>query len=216
MGVLKGSVTVRRYVVRGKPPTERSRLMKGIRAHALLPIDPAGDVERSHGWASSEDPEITDLSSDQVFVGGNLVLAVRVDTLKPPAAAVKRLANEKLRALGRPAGKREKQEAKDLARRELRKRAIPSMKAFDLVWALDAGTVYFFNCGKGPNELLVDLFGKSFDCELVAAGPGLLAAQDKGGRGLANLEPTSELFLGFPGLPGRPPDGDDDAEVADA
>ena len=48
MGALKGSVTVRRYVTRGPEPNDRNRLMKGIRAHVHVPIDPKGEVERSH------------------------------------------------------------------------------------------------------------------------------------------------------------------------
>jgi recombination associated protein RdgC len=206
MGALKGSVTVRRYTVRGKPG-DKSRLVKGVRAHVLLPIDPKSDVERSYGWALAEDPDVLDLSSENTFVGGALVLALRVDTLKPPAAVVKRLVAEKLRALGRKPGKKEKQEAKDMVVKSLRSRAFPSMKAYDLVWQLDEGRVFFFAHSKGPNELLIDLFQKSFGLELVACGPGVVASE--GGRLPAALAPTPELAFGFAGLPGRPVAGED-------
>ena len=193
MGALKGSVTVRRYVVKGKPPGEKGRLVKGVRAHVLLPIDPKSDVERSYGWALAEDPEQLELSSDNIFVGGALVLALRVDTLKPPSAVVKRMVAEKLRALGRKPGKKEKQEAKDMVVRSLRSRIFPTMKSYDLVWQMD--------------ELLIDLFQKSFGIELVACGPGVIAAD--GGRLPASLAPTPELAFGFAGLPGRPVAGED-------
>ena len=207
MGALKGSVTVRRYVVKGKVPSDKGRLVKGVRAHVILPIDPASEVERSFGWALAEDPEVLDLSSDNIFVGGALVLALRVDTLKPPAAVVKRLVAEKLRALGRKPGRKDKQEAKDWVVKSLRSRAFPSMKAYDLVWQMDEGRLFFFSHSKGPNELLVDLFGKSFGVELVPCGPGVIAAE--GGRLPASLAPTPELAFGFAGLPGRPVAGED-------
>jgi hypothetical protein len=55
MGALKGSITVRRYALSGDAPRELGKLVKGVRAHVLLPIDPKTDVERSHGWSSIED-----------------------------------------------------------------------------------------------------------------------------------------------------------------
>jgi recombination associated protein RdgC len=207
MGALKGSVTVRRYVVKGKPPSDKGRLVKGVRAHVVLPIDPASDVERVHGWAQAEDPEVLDLSSDNIFVGGAMVLALRVDTLRPPAAVVKRLVAEKLRALGRKPGRKDKQEAKDLVVKSLRARAFPTMRAYDVVWQMDESRLFFFAHSKGPNELLIDLFSKSFGVELVACGPGVIAAE--GGRLPAALAPTPELAFGFAGLPGRPIAGED-------
>jgi recombination associated protein RdgC len=207
MGALKGSVTVRRYVVKGKPPSDKGKLVKGVRAHVLLPIDPKSDVERSYGWALAENPEELELSSESIFVGGALVLALRVDTLKPPAAIVKRMVAEKLRGLGRKPGKKEKQEAKDWVVKSLRTRIFPAMRAYDVVWQMDESRLFFFSHGKGPNELLIDLFQKSFGVELVACGPGVIAAE--GGRLPASLAPTPELAFGFAGLPGRPVAGED-------
>ncbi len=207
MGALKGSVTVRRYVVRGKPPAEKSRLVKGVRAHAIIPIDPASDVERAHGWAQAEDPENLELASESIFVDGALLLALRVDTLRPPGAVVKRLVAEKLRGLGHKPGKREKQEAKDWVVKSLRSRAFPSTKAYDLVWQVEEGRALFFAHSKGANELLVELFGKTFGLELVPCGPGVIAAE--GGRLPAALAPTPELAFGFAGMPGRPIAGED-------
>jgi DNA recombination-dependent growth factor C len=206
MGARKGSVTARRYLVRGKS-AEPARLLKGARAHALVPIDPDSEVERVAGWAAAHDPEVTDLGADTLFTtdGRSLVCTLRVDTLKPPAAVVKKLVAEKLRALGRKPSKRDKQEAKAMVVKSLRKRAFVQTRATDVVWQLDAGRVWFFSHGKKLNELVVDLFAKSFGLELQPAGPGAVA----GRAALPGLEPTPELAFGFPGLPGRPADGED-------
>lgn len=212
MGALKGTVTVRRYVVRGEPPRDRARIVKGIRAHAHIPIDPKGDAVRAHGWAGIEDAEDTDLTSDKIFFGDALAVALRVDTLKPPAALVKRLVAERLRALGRRPNKAEKQAAKQEIVRQLRGKIFPAVKSYDLVWRIDAGRVFVFAHAKGVNELAIELFAKSFGgLELVPEGPGVVA-----GRGAipAGLAPAPELVFGFPGFPGRPTETD--LEDADA
>lgn len=221
MGAHKGNVTVRRYLVKGEVPKERARLVKGIRAHALIPIDPASTVEKAHGWACAGDlglgPDDLDLSSEKIFLGSAVVLALRQDTLRPPSAVVKRLVAEKLKALGRKAGRREKQEAKELVTRSLRTRAFPTTRAVDLVWQVDDGRAFFWSHAKGANELLVDLFAKSFGLELAPCGPSVVAAAAVG-RGAVprGLEPTPELVFGFPGMPGRSMETDEEETEEDA
>jgi recombination associated protein RdgC len=200
MGALKGSVTVRRYLVRGERPREQARIVKGIRAHALLPIDPRSDVERAHGWASLEDPDDLELTSDKILFGGTVGLALRVDSLRPPAAVVKRMTLARLRGLGRKPNRAERQAMKDEVKRSLRGRTLPTQRVYDLVWQVEEGKVFVWSHAKGANELASDLFHKSFGLELVPNGPGQVA-----GRGAAppGLAPTPEMIFGFPGLPGR-------------
>jgi len=200
MGALKGSVTIRRYLVRGDRPREPARLVKGVRAHLLVPIDPAGESERAFGWASIADPEDLDFAPEDMFLGESLALALRVDVLKPPGGVVKRLAAQRLKALGRRSNRAETRAAREEVKRSLRDRYLPTSRSADMVWQLERGHVYFWSHAKGMNELLVDLFARSFGLELVPLGPGLVA-----GRGMlpAGLAPTPEMVLGFPGLPGR-------------
>jgi DNA recombination-dependent growth factor C len=206
MGAWKGSVTVRRYLVRGASPDDRQRLVKGIRAHALVPIDPRGDVDRAHGWASVEDLHELDLSSEKVFFGEALALSLRVDTLRPPAAVVRRKVDEALRALGRRPSKSEKRAMKAEVVKKLRLQAFPSIRGTDLVWTLDSGRVLFWSHGKRLNELLLELFKKSFGLDLIPDGPGQAARR----AGVAGpVAPTPEMILGFPGLPGRATEAED-------
>jgi recombination associated protein RdgC len=211
MGAWKGSVTVRRFSVKGPEPNDRNRLVKGIRAHAQVPIDPRGDVERSHGWAAIEDVHDVDLSSEKIFFGEALALSLRVDTLKPPGAVVKRMVEEGLRALGRRPTKAEKRGYKAEVVKKLRLQAFPSIRGTDMVWNLDTGRVLFWSHSRRLNELLLELFKKSFGLDLVPEGPGQLAR--KGGV-VAAIPPTPEMILGFPGLPGRATESDsDEAEM---
>jgi len=208
MGALKGTATLRRYLVRGEAPKELARLVKGVRAHAFIPIDPHGEVERATGWAAIEDPQDLDLTSDKLHHGEALALALRIDTLRPPSAVVKRLVEQGLRALGRKPNRAEKRAYQQEVVRKLRTQYHPTMRSYDCVWVLEAGRVLFFSHGKGPNEALLELFKKSFGLDLQPEGPAQVARKAVGPLP-ASLPPTPEMTFGFPGLPGRPVDGDD-------
>src|SRR5258705_145434 len=56
MGAMHGSVTVRRYVVRGEKSTDINKIVRGAKAHVLTPIDPRTDAEKVCGWSSILDP----------------------------------------------------------------------------------------------------------------------------------------------------------------
>ena len=215
MGALHGSVTVRRYLVRGEKPKDPGRIVKGVRAHALVPIDPRGDAEKVCGWACMDDPDDLDLTAERIFHGPTVALAVRVDTLTAPAAVVKRLVAERLKAQGRRPNRAEKIAAKAEVKKTLRGRYLPVTRAYDLVWQTDNDLAFMWSHSKRINEMAIDLFFKSFGLELVPNGPLFVA-----GRGAipAGLQPTAEMIAGFPGFPGRTPDGDseDFSEVADA
>ena len=208
MGALQGNVTVRRYLSRGDKPKDPARLVKGARAHVLIPIDPRSDVEKVAGWAALADPTDLELTAEKIFFGPTVALAIRIDSLVPPSAVVKRLVAEKLRESGRRANRAETRAAKEEIKKSLRSRYLPSMRAVDVVWQTDTGQVYVWSHAKHVNEIAIDLFFKSFGIELVPIGPGLSA-----GRGAlpAGLAPTPELVLGFPGMPGRAT-GEDGAE----
>jgi hypothetical protein len=130
--------------------------------------------------------------------------------LSPPAAVVKRLVAEKLRASGRKVNRAEKLAAKDEVKKSLRNRYLPVTRAYDLVWQTDVERLMFFSHSKNTNELMVDLFFKSFGLELVPFGPVFVA-----GRGAipSGLTATPEMIVGFPGMPGRFGDDELDADV---
>jgi hypothetical protein len=210
MGALSGSVTLRRYLVRGEKPKDLARLVKGARAHVLVPIDPRGDAEKVCGWANMEDPHDLELTAESMFRGATITLAVRVDTLSPPAAVVKRLVAEKLRAQNRKPNRAEKLAAKEEVKKSLRSRYLPVTRAYDVLWQTDVDRLMFWSHAKNTNEMLVDLFYKSFGLELVPYGPVFVA-----GRGAIplGLTATPEMVVGFPGMPGRVGDDELDADL---
>jgi recombination associated protein RdgC len=210
MGALKGSISVRRYLVLEKPPADaRKRLHRGIKAHAFVPIDPKGDVERSAGWVSIQDGDDLELTPEKLFFvsaapggGEQLRVTLRIDVLKPPAGEVRRQVAARARVIenaeDRKLSRREKQTLKDEISRTLRLRSLPRTKLTDLVWNLDTGVLYLWSQTKGVNEQFLDLFVKSCALKLDVDGPARWARD--AGPALNKLEPTPELWAGFPGV----------------
>jgi len=202
MGALTGAITIRRYAVRGDVPTTE-RILKGIRAHVQVPIDPEGDLEKAIGWADIADPSDTDLSASKVFRDDLVVLGLRVDTLKPPTPVVQRLVSEQMKKLDHRPTRADKCQIKDEVIKSLRKRYYPTIKSVDVVWDVHAKSVLFWTHSKQLNEWLEQMFNRSFGLDLIPLGPGVAAALQQA------LFPTPEMLMGFPGLPGRPVAGED-------
>lgn len=209
MGARKGAIAVRRYVILEPLPAKpRERLLKGLRAHVFMPLDPQSDLDRSAGWVALDDPDDTDLSLDKVFVaatgGEQLRVALRIDVLRPPAAEVKRQVRQRAQEIeaaeDRSLSKRELRTLKEEVTRELRRRAFPRSRVVDAVWNLDAGRLWLWSQTKAVNETFLDLFAKTFALRLDVEGPGRWARTLADDKTLAALEPTRELWMGFDGV----------------
>jgi len=209
MGALKGSISVRRYIITDKPPADlRKQLVRGLKAHAFVAIDPKTDVDRSVGWVSILDSEDTELDAEStLFVatgGEQLRVAMRMDVLKPSSAEVRRQLETKVRAVeaeeGRAITKRERRELKDEIAHSLRLRTLPRIRTFDVVWNLDTGRLYLWSQTKNVNEHFIELFTRSFALRLMVEGPSVWARATTDTATLARLQPTPELSMGFQGL----------------
>ena len=209
MGALKGSMSVRRYLVTDKLPADaRKKLVRGLRAHAFAPIDPKTDLEHSVGWVSILDSEDTALDMGAcLFVatgGEQLRVSMRMDVLKPSSAEVRRQLDTRVRAAegeeGRPITKREKRELKAEIARALRLRTIPRVRTFDVVWNLDTRRLYLWSQTKKVNEYFLELFARSFSMKLTIEGPSMWARAAAPVAALDKLELTPELWRGFEGV----------------
>lgn len=179
MGVRRGSISVRRYVVLDPLPDKpHERFLKGLRAHAFLPIDPQSEIDRSAGWVSLLDGDDADLSNEKLYFAGpsgeQLRVALRLDVLKPPPAEVKRQTAARVQAIeaeeARTLSRRERRTIQEEVARTVRLRAFPRVKLVDLVWDFEASRLYFWSQTKAHNELLLDLFPKSFGLRIEPEG----------------------------------------------
>ena len=77
---------------------------------------------------------------------------------------------------------------------------VPRVRLTDVVWNLDTGVLWLWSQAKGVNEAFLELFAKSCALKLDIDGPARWVRDAKLRRGLETLEPTPELWAGFPGV----------------
>ena len=211
MGFLSSSMALRRYRVLSAPPTDfREPFEKAVRAHALLPLDPESSraEEKSIGWCSLFDENDLDLSFSKFFIDGRILLSLRIDVLKPPAAEVKRLLKLRQRELEaqrkEPLSAGALRELKEMIALDLRRRTPPKTRTADVIWHLDDQKLYFSSHSKAMNEAFLQLFAQTFNIAVDLEGPGFWAKAYADAVELADAlsraRPTTELLGGFTGL----------------
>lgn len=204
-------MALRRYYVLDATPTDfRDKYEKAVRAHALLPLDPESNraEEKSIGWCSLFDENDLDLTFDKFFLDGRVLLSLRVDTLKPPAAEVKRLVRQRQRELEaqrkEPLSAGALRELKEMITLDLRRRTPPKTRTADMVWHIEEERLYFSSHSKGMNEAFLQLFATTFNIPVDVEGPGLWAQAYADlldlEEALGQARPTQELLGGFTGL----------------
>ena len=199
MSASKGSMTLRRYAVLDPLPDNLHSIFdKGIRAHSFLPIDPNSDLLVSSGWVDFDDPENADLHVDTT--GEQIRLTLRSESVKPPAALVKKRVAACIAELQEPPSKKQKREIRDWVIKDLKKVLPPKTRLFEMVWMLDKSTVYFFTQGKGANEEFENIFTKSFGLRLEVADAARWAVAILGEAGCKDITPTPEFWQGFKGV----------------
>ncbi|MDI1429149.1 hypothetical protein [Polyangium sorediatum] len=200
LGALRGSLTFSRFYVTGDIPDDvPGTTLKRIRANAFQPLSPDDEKNEGAGWASIEDPFITDLDHEKVFYNEYVCLGLRLDRWVIPGPLLKAhlrdaeqalLAKRGLERLGRQA----KTELKTMVVRKLRRQLVPSLKSYDVVWNLRTNILHLYSQSERIAALLDDLFKRTFKVDLVPESPGTaadrLGLDAKEARAMAGLEPT--------------------------
>ena len=177
MGSLSGSITANAYYVVGELPSDiRTKAIEGLAAHKFLDINLDLDREESWGWVNTEDVTDTNFDTAKVFWGSYVMVTLRHDAIKIPAATfkvkLKKACEDACRARGvNKLSKSDKNDIKERLTSQLKKTAIPNIKTFDMVWNLDRGVVWFFATNKKLNESFVDLFAETFGLKLYERCP---------------------------------------------
>ncbi len=192
MGVSRGALTFTRLFVQGKPPKDlRKRYLDAVRLRKFTPLAPEDEASEAVGWCVIERPFDLDFQADRIFYDRFVQLGFRVDKWRIPGVLLRsQVADEEQRMLSR-AGREKltRAEREDIKLRviaRLRKKILPTSRAFDVLWDLDAGTVLLFTHAVRTTEEFVALFQKTFGLELHVDSPyaaagraGLTAAQQK-------------------------------------
>jgi hypothetical protein len=172
LGVSRGALTFTRLFVQGKPPKDlRKRYLEAVRLRKFTPLAPEDEASEAVGWCVIERPFDLDFQADRIFYDRFVQLGFRVDKWRLPGALVRsQVADEQQRMLLRAGREKltraEKEDIKLRVTGRLRKKILPTSRAFDVLWDLDAGTVLLFTHGARTSEEFLVLFEKTFGLAL--------------------------------------------------
>jgi recombination associated protein RdgC len=197
MPVLGGAVTFSRFRAehaRKVPSDVRRWLARALASNAFEPLDPRhAEEDRAAGFVELEDPDATEFGG--VLQGEHALFAWRVDAIQVRAAAVKaeveRWAAAEAAEKGRPPGKREKAERREIVRQMLRQKAEPATKVHDVSWNLESGEVAIWAASRKVVEEAAAAIESAFEVRLQPVTPGAVAARRKVPE--KALLPTAEL-----------------------
>jgi hypothetical protein len=191
--------------------------LEAARLRVFQPLKPEDEALEATGWCAMERPFDLALDAAKIFHDSYVLLGFRVDRYRIPGALLKsQIADEEQRMLERSKktklSRNEKVEIKDRVVMRLRKKVIPTSKAFDVCWHLDAGTVLFFGHSKRTLADFCALFEKTFGLPLIEDSPYTAATRASLSkeleRAFKNVEPVSfsagRKLLGKPALKPRP------------
>lgn len=168
MGAFAGTLTMTCYYVQGEIPEGfRDQFVDALNKNRFTDINLDLDNEESIGWVTAQDPFDTEFELNKVLWGSYLVAALRHDVIRLPATAfkmhLKKAADEYRKKTGKEKlSKGELEEVKDKLERQLKKKALPNIKTYDVVWNMDRGVVWLWSTNKKVNEQFVDFFQETF------------------------------------------------------
>jgi recombination associated protein RdgC len=181
LGALAGPLTVAKFSVRGELPDDfHSTFLKAIRHRVFKPLSPDEEAEERIGWCAVSAPLDLELTHEGVFYNSYLNLGLRIDKWRLPASVLKAELDtaivERLAKTGKERlGKTEKDELRDRIATRLKKRLLPAMRHFDVVWNLETMVLWFWSQSAKTQEQLSVLFEQTFGLELVLHCPYVAA-----------------------------------------
>ena len=173
MGALSGTLTYKQYRVEGDLPEGfRDKFVEALQRDGFREINIDGDDDRSIGWVTVENLLDAQFSTEKLLFTHYLCVALREDVVKVPANTLKvylqkeeievkkRLDREKLT-------KSERDELRELVQAKLRRKALPSIRTFDVVWDLNTRSLWFWSQNRGLCDNFEELFENTFGMSLV-------------------------------------------------
>lgn len=183
MGALSGSITATSYFVGGELPSDfRDRYIEALGKLRFKEIEIASDQEESLGWVNVADPFDTEFDLNKVLWNDYLLFTLRHDSIRIPPAILKlylkRELAEYLTQTGKErASKAEQEEVRDHLVKQLRKRVLPAIKTYDVVWNIQRQRLWLFTTNKRVNEVFQEVFSDTFELPLIPKSPYALLEQ---------------------------------------
>jgi hypothetical protein len=180
MGLMSSSVSLSRFRVEGTLETPvLETVAKGLTTNAISEVLDES-VEKAAGWTSFHSPYLARFDDRGFVVGPYLVFSLRIDKKAIPSKVFqKQFAEASARRLaesGRPyLSRSEKKMLRDEVSHQLMIRIPATPNIYDLIWNLDARSLWFFTTLKSANEELESMFSRSFRLTLIRLFPFTMA-----------------------------------------
>ncbi|MCL1893097.1 MAG: recombination-associated protein RdgC [Holophagaceae bacterium] len=178
MGLLQGTVTLRRFLALGSRPDEKT-LCDGLVQNRFRPFED-GEEEERFGWVDWRNPLISPPDPNCISQGHFSIFALRIDTRKVPPILLKahtelriqNLMKEKdLAFVGREARVFLQEEVKA----ELLRKVLPTPRVVEIAWDIKGGIVWTTAANSKSQSHLTYLMKNAFGVELQPLAPLLLA-----------------------------------------
>ncbi len=178
MGILKGSLTLRRYRVDGVVPDDfRDRYTEALTDNAFH--DPASALHTGEtvGWCLTQNLLYTDFSNRERWLMNHFILAaMRVDKKTLPAKLFRAHLDQRLtqwcQANGctrAPASIRT--ETRELLEQEMLTKCLPRVQVTEFCWNVIEGWVLLHSTSESVNDRFRSLFRNTFGLTLEPASP---------------------------------------------
>jgi DNA recombination-dependent growth factor C len=179
MSLIKGSVTLTRYlVVDDVPELDAEFVADRLKHHAFQDIE-NGAEEESMGWVEILRTSSADFDPITLKFGDVLALAMRLDTRKVPAKTVNRyFALALAEAEAEPdqkLGPDKKRELKARVRLDLLSRTPVATDVFEVCWLQKSREVWLAAAGTKIRERFEELWRRTFGLGLIMKIPFVLA-----------------------------------------
>jgi recombination associated protein RdgC len=177
----KGTVTFRRYRVRGKKiDCNDPGFLKAIRERRFQELFGQSEEGESVGWITPEHLFDTEFDPHKVVRDPYVTLCMRTDRKRVPAQLFRAYVQIEELAYRREADREavpvpKKREIREEVRARLLAETPPSIAANGLFWNVNRGILYFEGRGGRANETLRRLFRDTFQRELAPLGPEEIA-----------------------------------------
>jgi len=203
MGFAGASCSFTRYRVLERPSSALwAQVPALLTRYAFRDIDAIPGETRSFGWTSFDDMLDTEWAATPPEKGAYVGFALRLETRRIPPAVFKKhfalaLREEKRRMAGQGKqflSRERKKELKEQVQLRLMQHFLPIPAIFDVLWAREAGLIYFASTQRKVLDMFEEYFIKCFELPLEQLTPCGLAAMSLTEHDLGRLdalEPTN-------------------------
>ncbi len=171
MGLFDGSVTYRRFLIEPQGAFDNKEQVEHlVNKFAFRPLQ--DDDVSSQGWVDPFDYLETSISSESLFRGSYLFLALRIDQRRIPPTLFKSTLLKETKAYLKREGrdrlsKKEKEIIKENVTKKLISGVLPDMKVLEAYINIETSQCYFFSASESAFAKFEEWFKETFKVYLV-------------------------------------------------